>query len=761
MKKLWIKLGGIALVLVLAMVFFACEGPQGPAGTSGWQEPPPGGSVGEGIGMILGGRIRSVNGENTLTITNGQTTFIVANALPHAGVPIFWHNSNQDVITIDEVDRTGIVPFSSSPSVWTGPHSALEISAVGVGESQITVSTIGANAVTEIITVTVVAPAVSSFDYEADIIVVGMGAAGTMAALAPARIWPGVRVIALEADYQVQNSVIRSMGGMNSATITLNPGGRINFNHGLPLFNADGTVSVTRGAMNAGTAWPAGLNTTTTPPATVTRDFAPFSRLRFIETANRLPKMDTLREAAAYSHWMRTVFMPELGLQVAGTGANWAADGAGAGAVGGFRRFQRVFGLAAAPAGIAPLALNPTYEAHSDHVNLMMRTRGEELIVENGRIVGVRARRLDTNQIIEIGADKVILATGNFLRDHELIAQYADPWVNHQNLRRFAEGGWLSAGSATMNEGFGHRMARAVGAASYPEPYFGFGNSYICESFALRLPSTPANDQQGFFKSRLFNAPAQFQMGAPSGGLILVDADGQRFFDENHGHGYGMAGGGINLIGPVLLNHNNFPYHIIISSDTNAALNWNSNVGWNYGGVARSANPMAALNAAADLSGQTEVLRANTLSDLGTLMGLTGAAHANFLATVNAYDAAIGAGEPDPVFSGRAADRRVRRFRAGDGPFFAVKIYPVTAMGTGGVAANWRGRALTQWDNPNSYIENLYTVGEMSFRGLYQGGYPAGSGIGWSAARGMIAGMDAAFRLFWDSEIPALQAPAP
>ena len=712
-------------------------------------------------GLILGGRVTTYDGVHTLTIMEGQTALLTADTVPHNALiqTMLWDTSgtDTDVVGVRRVNREDV------RSIWTGPASGLLLTARDIGETEITVIAMGAgnNAVEETVTVQVVPYVSSPWDYQADIVVVGVGAAGAMAALAPARVWPGVRVIALEADFQTQNSVSRSMGGGHGDSIPLNASARINFTPAGPVFNADGSVSVTWGNLTRSTQIlgapafsPPGTPATIPyfgiidPPVQVTRNGR--TRNRFVATVNYLPKLDTVREAIAHSHWMRTVLLQELGIFGAGTGMMFPNDGAG-GSLGGQARFDAAFRRADV----------------RENVTLKLRTRGDEFIFENGpgsRILAVRASVLAADgsviREITIGADKFILATGNFLRDADLVAEYAYVYTNHQNLRRFAEAGWITAGSATMNCGRGHIMARLAGAGSYPEQYFGFGNSYICESFTLRLSSNVSNDLQGVFKSRHFATPPQFTLDARSGGLIMVDGDGRRFVAEAGGLTYGMIlGAGGPAIGPILLDHNNFPYFIIVSSDDHEDLVWNNNITWTFGGQTRTANVMTALNAAADLGGQVEVVRADTIEALAGLMGINAA---NFVETVNTYQAAVAAGTDLVASVGereftRAADTLVRRFRPEDGPFFAIRIYPSTAMGTGGVAADWRGRALGTWNNMNTQLENLYVVGEMSFRGVYQGGYPAGSGIGWSMARGMIAGMDAAFRLRWNTSVPSLQ----
>jgi len=754
--------------------------------------------------VIQGGRTESYNGETTLTMVIGDVVVIGASAIPYNALvqTMLWDTEDSDIV--------GIRRYTPGRSViWTSPESSVQLTALAVGEAEIFVTAMGTGVreVTRTLTVTVLAaapPPPPGFDYHADIVVVGLGAAGTMAALAPAQVWPGVRVIALESDYQTQNAVARSMGGGHGDAITPNAGGRINFGPHGPRFNADGTVSVTWG--NFGVGSPLGFTTIGANPIVNREAQGLGSRARFVETAGILPRdgaagrHPTLREVVAHSNWMRTALFVELGIfDAVGTGMSFPASGFAApagGGLGGQYRFDRIF---LDDVGAA------SHQRHAEHIYAMFRTRGEELIFDGDEIVGVLARRLDTGATIRIAADKVILATGHFLRDPSLVADYFDIWTDHPNLYAFAEAGWLASGGARFNDGFGHRMARSAGADPYPEANFGFSNAYMCESFMWRLPSGPANDQQGVFMQRHFMTPAPFQMqgagpGAPpgqalaagaSGGLLLVDGLGRRFMNETGAWNYGWGGA---AIGTAMMNHGPyFPFHIIVSSDANPALRWNQPITWNFNGP-RTAHIMEALNAAANLgpvtpiSGVTDgdrshlqVVRGDTLAELAVAMGLTGDAIYTFVATVNAYQTGITADEPaDPRWPARPANLRVRQFNdglgvacdcdyyddpddcvsvPGDGPFFAVRLYPASAMGHAGVAANWRGRALTTWDDPDSYIANLYAVGEMSFRGLYQPDYVAGSGIGWSMARGMIAGMDAAFRLRWGVDVPSLQRP--
>ncbi len=88
--------------------------------------------------------------------------------------------------------------------------------------------------------------------------------------------------------------------------------------------------------------------------------------------------------------------------------------------------------------------------------DLRLNTAGTELVVEDGKVVG--AVVTDANGSYTIRADTgVVLATGGYSRDEELLSQYSPAYVN-----------WISFDTASVADtGDGIKMARDIGAAMY------------------------------------------------------------------------------------------------------------------------------------------------------------------------------------------------------------------------------------------------------------------------------------------------------
>lgn len=93
--------------------------------------------------------------------------------------------------------------------------------------------------------------------------------------------------------------------------------------------------------------------------------------------------------------------------------------------------------------------------AAGDKAEVLMNTQAQELIMEDGRVVGVKAVQGE-NEVIAKAAKGVILATGGFARNAELIKRYDTHWGGLDGLNS------TNSVSAT---GDGIIMAQAVGAA--------------------------------------------------------------------------------------------------------------------------------------------------------------------------------------------------------------------------------------------------------------------------------------------------------
>ena len=109
---------------------------------------------------------------------------------------------------------------------------------------------------------------------------------------------------------------------------------------------------------------------------------------------------------------------------------------------------------------VKPLVTGPI-DAYMEHINgkgndaeIMLDTAATELIIENDKVVGVKAKQ-GNNEIIVKANSGVIIATGGFARNSELVKKYDTHWGGLDNL------GSTNSVSAT---GDGIIMAEAVGA---------------------------------------------------------------------------------------------------------------------------------------------------------------------------------------------------------------------------------------------------------------------------------------------------------
>ncbi len=128
-------------------------------------------------------------------------------------------------------------------------------------------------------------------------------------------------------------------------------------------------------------------------------------------------------------------------------------------------------------------------------VDIRTETPAIALIEENGKIVGVEAEGPEGK--IEIYAEAVILASGGFAANQEMIAEYAPDWA----------GGTTSNTDATTGDGI--LMAQAIGAAVSNMDQFTLNPTFY--------------DDQGRTMS---------VSGVRYEGGILVDLEGKRFANE-------------------------------------------------------------------------------------------------------------------------------------------------------------------------------------------------------------------------------------
>jgi len=560
----------------------------------------------------------------------------------------------------------------------------------------------------------------TSWDMRFDVVVVGAGAAGMPAALAASdALGSEGTVLLIEASSAVGGGFAMAAGGWNGA---------------ISAANADNDIVMAWGTTYGDTA---------------------FGQTGFPRT-ERLPDWNNLARIGGWGNHVRfTLFgsatprgrwdIPIVG---AGTGmhlyANVETGVTGPGFIGGMHGANSM--------RVAVEARNPTTGTHPNadlrNLTLMTNTRGTRLIRTGGTVSGVRAESTVGNDVFNIRASKVILATGGFTGNNQLMYDYLD-WdavfthndapLNNPGLRTLLAADWYRGVVPATHQGDGFFMAREVGADKAHRWTAGGGIAGIDLEFVATLPAAiqPVFRGQGVFMGNI---------GLQMQNAIVVNGEGRRFANENAALQFGSGGFGTQMV-----NNGLPPFHIIYTSLPR------TNV---IGG--ETLDIVAALNTAANVTTgdfRYEVLRANTLAELAAMMGVP---EANFLATIETYNtnvvAALGGTENADAITrdgfGKPNTQMTIQYLDGvNGPFFAVRIYPGAISSWGSLRVDWRGRVLRE---DNTTIPNLYAAGEVAFRDFFAGGYVGGTALTIGPIQGFIAGTDAGRLVLGQSPIPSL-----
>ena len=146
-------------------------------------------------------------------------------------------------------------------------------------------------------------------------------------------------------------------------------------------------------------------------------------------------------------------------------------------------------------------ALSDFVLKQSDKNEIMLETRAEELLVENGKVVGIKATKVDGTEVVLHANKGVILTTGGYGANAKLAAEYNKYWPSIPLDMKTT-----NVATAT---GDGIIMARAVGA------------NLVGMEFIQLMPT--ANEKTGALTDGLLVAPQNY---------IFVNKEGKRFIDE-------------------------------------------------------------------------------------------------------------------------------------------------------------------------------------------------------------------------------------
>jgi flavocytochrome c len=305
--------------------------------------------------------------------------------------------------------------------------------------------------------------------------------------------------------------------------------------------------------------------------------------------------------------------------------------------------------------------VGPVYRACLSHANITFawNERVTELILENGRVAGVRLESTRTGQTRTDHAGAVILATGGFQSNLARVRQNWPPGTPVPER--------LLAGSGINSTGSGLDLASRAGAQ-------------------LVHLDHQWNYQRGLPDPRYPGGDRGVNAGVT--GSIWVNAQGNRFVNE--------AGSSIEAL-HGLLQQRPATYWAVFDARSRDSV-WVVGTGWDHDSLQRWI-----------LDNPQLLKRADSVADLAAQMGVPAQA---LLATVSRYNAMAAKGE-DEEFG------RFGQHNAAAGapptiespPFYALQFFPLTRKSMGGVAIDRRTRAL---DRANHPIAGLYAAGEVA-----------------------------------------------
>jgi succinate dehydrogenase/fumarate reductase flavoprotein subunit len=277
-----------------------------------------------------------------------------------------------------------------------------------------------------------------------------------------------------------------------------------------------------------------------------------------------------------------------------------------------------------------------------------------------------------------IDADVVVLATGGFQGNVELLTRYVGPWAGLMPLR-----------SNPHSVGDGLLLGLSVGAS---------GSRGLHAFYGHLLPSPPmVPGPDNFVATSAYYSPL----------AVLVNRSGRRFVDES------------------------------ISDDANARAavrEPGARVFAVFDAAADRArvdlDPSGADRILAARTAGAEVLSASTLDDLVTMVSAWGVPQAPLAQTLAEFNRSMDTDDPQALDVPRSSHRR----SISEPPFYAVALVPAVTSTFGGLRVDERCRVL---DRHGSAIAGLF-AGGADAGGVYVETY--GGGLGAALATGWVAG---------------------
>ncbi len=321
--------------------------------------------------------------------------------------------------------------------------------------------------------------------YETDVVIVGAGGAGMTAALSATE--EGAKVIIVESQAAVGGNSVRATGGMNAGDTPTQD------------TNTFGESAGVEAVLKNAAAY-ADIPAVAELVEEVTFQWAAYQQnpTGYFDT-EELMELDTIIGGKGIND-------PELVETLAedsSEGVEWLKkyniDLSNVGAFGGasVKRIHRPVNAEGKTVSVGSYMVPLLETACKDNANItmLMETTATEIIMKDGRAVGIIATGKDGNTIT-INAKAVILTDGGFGANLEMVASYKPELA-----------GFMTTNAPGI-QGQGIKMAEAVGAA------------------------TVDMEQIQIHPTVQFDTAALITEGLRGDGAILVNAEGKRFIDE-------------------------------------------------------------------------------------------------------------------------------------------------------------------------------------------------------------------------------------
>lgn len=369
----------------------------------------------------------------------------------------------------------------------------------------------------------------------------------------------------------------------------------------------------------------------------------------------------------------------------------------------------------------------------SDYTELggeyMLETEAYDLIVEDGKVTGVKARNLVDGTEYVIHADAVVLATGGFLGSEEMTTKYLSD--EYYPLK----GAWKIYGTYG-NKGLMIESAIEHGAAPYnigmpPEVHMAGTVDFLpAHEYGYEIHVLEGTLDFNTGREAIWTvADLPLIMGV-SANSLAVGMDGQRFTSET----------GIAMLDPWIAGPN---YYSIWSAEqidgivadglkvdvTGPAVGFLGHRGSIPSGVALP----EAYDVLADAQERGYVFKADTVEELAALIGVDAAALSNTVETYNGYCAA----GVDEEFGKDASLLDA----IGEGPYYAIKMASYSYNTVAGLDINEQFQVL---DTDGEPISGLFAVGSDSAGVLFTEKKPyvtfGGANNGWALTSAYVGG---------------------